>query len=85
MIYHLYGHNQCHFCAKSKALLKSRNVQFFYHDVKQDDAALRYIKDVLQAKTVPQIVIEDAGHFNHIGGHSELQEYFEEQDIFDDM
>ena len=85
MIYHVYGKNNCGYCSRAKNLLRSRNEQFFYHDISKDEAAMKYVKETLQARTVPQVISEDAGQFTHIGGYTELAAHFEENDMFNDM
>lgn len=66
VIYTKFG---CGYCARAKALLDSKDVQYVEHDVtfggKEKDEMLARAPD---ARTVPQIFIGDT----HVGGSDDL-------------
>ena len=85
MKFTIYGKPGCHFCTQARTLLRTRNIPFTYIDISQDDAAMKFVKEGLQAKQVPQIMLDNNGIISHVGGYTQLVEYFEEQDMFNDI
>lgn len=69
MKFTVYGKDSCPACKKAVDLLETYGKEFDYIDVSQDKEALRYIKEELQAKTVPQIFEGD----HYIGGLDHLR------------
>ena len=72
---HLFGKEGCTFCQKAKALLTEKSIQFTYHDVIKQPAALyemlARVKPLISAKTpvtVPQIWMNG----EYIGGYDNL-------------
>ena len=67
----IYSGETCPHCSASKALLKSKNVEYEEIDIWKDPAKA---KEMLQktngARTIPQIFIGD----HHVGGNDQLQE-----------
>lgn len=91
MTFTIYGKPSCGFCSKAKQFLRTRNIPFTYIDITQDAAAMKFVKEGLQAKTVPQIMLDNNGIISHVGGFTELVEYFKQKDseefadsLFDD-
>lgn len=91
MTFTIYGKPGCHFCTQTKQLLRTRNTPFDYIDISQDSSAMKFVKDVLHAKSVPQIMLTNNGIISHIGGYTQLVEYFKSLDaeefaesLFDD-
>jgi glutaredoxin len=82
MIFHVYGDDNCTYCNQTKNLLKDSNQIFFYHDIRQDEFAMRYVKEELASRTIPQIVSENRGVFDHVGGYKELVDYLAAESIF---
>lgn len=73
MSFVVYGKKGCTFCVRAVDLLTSKDYDYKYVDVMEDEASLNKIK-AMGCKTVPQIFKEDI----HIGGFTELQDYIKE-------
>lgn len=66
----IYYWNTCPHCARARALLDSKGVQYEGYDITGDDAARqKMIERTGGPKSVPQIFIND----NHVGGNDDLQ------------
>lgn len=72
--YTMFGHSQCTYCVKAKALFMARGIPFEYKDVREDDEAREFI--VGQGlKTVPQIYLGDT----RIGGYDDLCNFLDQK------
>lgn len=62
MAYDVYGKPNCPYCDRAKDLLESKGIEYKYIDVTQNPDALRFIKEEMGMRTVPQIfqIREDA-------------------------
>lgn len=58
----------CPFCDKAKALLKLKNIEFEEKNINKDYTKDQLMEAVPNARTVPQIFIND----ELIGGYTEL-------------
>lgn len=72
----VYGKKSCSFCIKAVELLDKKMHEFTYIDVTEDKDALTKIK-ALGCTTVPQIF--ETNMDIHIGGYSDLENYFGER------
>lgn len=80
----VFGKETCPYCAKAKQLLDKSAINYQYHDVVKDCAALYRmipeVKAIIGEKTpvtVPQIWIEG----NYIGGYSDLEKWLAQRDL----
>lgn len=80
----VFGKETCPYCAKAKQLLDKSGINYQYHDVVKDSAALYRmipeVKAIIGEKTpvtVPQIWIEG----NYIGGCSDLETWLTQRDL----
>jgi len=69
----IYTRPDCSFCIKAKNLLKDKGDEYKEINIYEVTGALQYIKDK-GFKTVPQIFLDN----NHIGGYTELLNYYDE-------
>ena len=75
--FYVYSKPNCSFCNKAIALLSNEDKTFnvFILDV-------HFTRDELlekfpNAKTFPQIVVENSGHQTYIGGFTQLEKYID--------
>ncbi|PNH79101.1 glutaredoxin family protein [Vibrio diazotrophicus] len=80
----VFGKETCPYCAKAKQLLDKSGINYQYHDVVKESAALYRmipeVKAIIGEKTpvtVPQIWIEG----NYIGGCSDLEKWLAQRDL----
>ncbi|MCF7362185.1 glutaredoxin [Vibrio sp. A1-b2] len=80
----VFGKETCPYCAKAKQLLDKSGINYQYHDVVKDGAALYRmipeVKAIIGEKTpvtVPQIWIEG----NYIGGCIDLETWLAQRDL----
>ncbi|MGQ9425271.1 glutaredoxin 3 [Gilvimarinus sp. F26214L] len=73
----VYSSNWCGFCRAAKALLKERGLEFHEIDVTADPNRKMEMMERSGRRTVPQIFFGD----EHIGGYTDLRDYFEEQEL----
>ncbi len=80
----VFGKETCPFCVKAKAMLDKAGVEYQYHDVVKDSAALYRMIPEVKAHiglktpvTVPQIWID--GHY--IGGADNLEAWLEDKGL----
>lgn len=73
----MYSSNWCGFCRAAKALLKERGLEFQEIDVTADPNRKMEMMERSGRRTVPQIFFGD----EHIGGYTDLRDYFEEQEL----
>lgn len=80
----VYGKATCPYCVKAKALLDAAGLEYQYHDVVKDSAALYRMIPEVKAHigektpvTVPQIWLND----NYIGGADDLEKWLDENEL----
>ena len=69
----VFSKSYCPYCAKSKALLQQKNVDFTVIELDEEadgDKMQNALKEISGQKTVPNIFIGG----EHVGGNSDLQE-----------
>ena len=71
----IYTKDYCPYCRAAKQMLKAHGLEFVEHDVEYDQIKLQEMIHRSRRFTVPQIFFDD----EHIGGHSDLVEYFTKQ------
>jgi len=77
MKYTIYGKPGCIFCVKAKKLLDRHNLKYDYVDLEEDHQAMYFVREVLNARKVPQIMKNnDDGSAEYIGGYDDLKETF---------
>ena len=64
----IYTSQQCPYCVRAKALLKSKGWDYTEHNIAASPEALQQMLDRSGRRTVPQIFIDGEG----IGGFDEL-------------
>jgi glutaredoxin 3 len=69
----VWSKNQCPYCDQAKGLLKMKGVEFEERNVSTDWTREQLLEAVPNARTVPQIFLDD----KLIGGFTELKQYFE--------
>ena len=67
----VWSKNQCPYCDQAKALLKHKGIEFEERNVSKDWTKEQLLEAVPNARTVPQIFLDD----KLIGGFSELREH----------
>jgi glutaredoxin len=65
----VWSKDQCPYCDQAKALLKSRNIEFEERNVSQDWTREQLLEAVPNARTVPQIFLDE----ELVGGFTELR------------
>ena len=65
----VWSKDQCPYCDQAKALLKSRNIEFEERNVSQDWTREQLLEAVPNARTVPQIFLDE----ELVGGFNELR------------
>ncbi|MFH4664315.1 glutaredoxin [Vibrio cidicii] len=80
----VYGKATCPYCVKAKKRLDDAGIEYLYHDVVKESAALYRmipeVKAIIGEKTpvtVPQIWLED----HYIGGYDQLQLWLEQRGL----
>jgi len=71
----VYTTKTCPYCFAAKGLLTERGISFNEHDVSFDPSMRIKLMDKTGRRTVPQIFFND----QHIGGFTDLEQYFENQ------
>jgi glutaredoxin len=65
----VWSKDQCPYCDQAKALLKSRNIEFEERNIMHDWTREQLLEAVPNARTVPQIFLDD----QLVGGFTELR------------
>lgn len=71
----IYSKDDCSFCDKAKTLLKDNNYSYREKNIADPDVRQELLTILPDVKTVPQIFIDS----KHIGGYTDLEKYFGEQ------
>jgi glutaredoxin len=66
----VWSKDSCPYCDQAKALLKSRNIEFEERNVSQDWTREQLLEAVPNARTVPQIFLDE----ELVGGFNELRQ-----------
>ena len=67
----IYTQNSCLYCQFAKDEFKKRDWEYTEYNLSDDKNKVSLLKRLSDAKTVPQIWIDD----KHIGGYNELMAY----------
>jgi glutaredoxin len=67
----VWSKDQCPYCDQAKALLKSRNIEFEERNVSRDWTREQLLEAVPNARTVPQIFLDE----ELVGGFNELRKH----------
>ena len=65
----VWSKDACPFCVQAKALLEARGIEFEERNVSQDWTREQLLEAVPNARTLPQIFLDD----QHIGGFTDLR------------
>jgi len=71
----MYTTQTCPYCFAAKSLLSEKGISFNELDVSFDPAMRKNLMDKTGRRTVPQIFFND----QHIGGFTDLEQYFKNQ------
>jgi len=69
----VWSKDQCSFCVQAKNLLNSKNIEFEERNIQQDWTREQLLEVVPDARTLPQIFIDD----KLIGGFTELRQHLQ--------
>ena len=69
----VWSKDACPFCVQAKALLESKGINFEERNVSQDWTKEQLLAAVPNARTLPQIFLDD----NYIGGFTELRRHLQ--------
>jgi glutaredoxin len=69
----VWSKDACPFCDQAKNLLKSKGIEFEERNVSKDWTKEQLLEAVPNARTLPQIFLDDA----HIGGFTELRKHLQ--------
>lgn len=67
----VWSKDHCPYCDQAKALLKMKSIEFEERNVSKDWTKEQLLEAVPNARTVPQIFLDD----NLIGGFTELKQF----------
>jgi glutaredoxin 3 len=67
----VWSKDACPFCVQAKALLELRGIEYEERNVSQDWTREQLLEAVPNARTLPQIFLDD----QHIGGFTDLRSY----------
>ena len=71
----IYTQNSCVYCESAKDEFKKRGWDYTSHDIKHEDNKKALLELLPNAKTVPQIWIDD----KHIGGYYDFITWIEDE------
>ena len=69
----VWSKDSCPFCVQAKALLESRGIKFEERNVSKDWTREQLLAAVPNARTLPQIFLDD----NYVGGFTELRRHLQ--------
>jgi glutaredoxin len=69
----VWSKDACPFCVQAKALLESKGIEFEERNVSQDWTKEQLLEAVPDARTLPQIFLDE----QHIGGFTELRKHLQ--------
>ena len=67
----VWSKENCPFCVQAKSLLKARGIEFEERNVSRDWTREQLLAAVPNARTLPQIFLDD----QHIGGFTDLRSH----------
>ena len=67
----VWSKDHCPYCDQAKALLKMKSIEFEERNVSKDWTKVQLLEAVPNARTVPQIFLDDT----LIGGFTELKQF----------
>lgn len=69
----VWSKDACPFCVQAKALLESKGIKFEERNVNKDWTKEQLLEAVPNARTLPQIFLDET----HIGGFTELRKHLQ--------
>ena len=69
----VWSKDSCPFCVQAKALLESKGIQFEERNVSKDWSREQLLEAVPDARTLPQIFLDD----KLVGGFTELRKHLQ--------
>jgi glutaredoxin 3 len=69
----VWSKNACPFCVQAKALLESKGIEYEERNVQKDWTKEQLLEAVPDARTLPQIFLDD----KYIGGFTELRKHLQ--------
>ena len=69
----VWSKENCPYCLQAKALLESKGIEFEERNVQKDWTKEQLLEAVPNARTLPQIFLDD----NYIGGFTELRKHLQ--------
>jgi glutaredoxin len=69
----VWSKDSCPFCVQAKALLKQKNIEVEERNINQDWTREQLLEAVPNARTLPQIFLDD----KLVGGFTELRKYLQ--------
>ena len=69
----VWSKENCPYCLQAKALLESKGIEFEERNVSKDWTKEQLLEAVPNARTLPQIFLDD----NYIGGFTELRRHLQ--------
>jgi glutaredoxin 3 len=69
----VWSKNACPFCVQAKALLESKGIEFEERNVSKDWTREQLLEAVPNARTLPQIFLDD----KLVGGFTELRKHLQ--------
>ena len=72
----IYTQNSCLYCQFAKDEFKKRDWEYTEYNLSDDENKVSLVERLPDAKTVPQIWIDD----KHIGGYDELMVYLKSEE-----
>ena len=73
----VWSKDSCPFCVQAKGLLKQKGIEFEERNVSKDWTREQLSEAVPDARTVPQIFVDEV----LVGGFTELREYLKEKHV----
>ena len=73
----VWSKDSCPFCVQAKGLLKQKGIEFEERNVSKDWTREQLLEAVPNARTVPQIFIDEV----LVGGFTELKQYLKEKNV----
>jgi glutaredoxin len=67
----VWSKDACPFCVQAKSLLTARGIEFEERNISQDWTREQLLEAVPNARTLPQIFLDD----QHIGGFTDLRSH----------
>jgi glutaredoxin len=69
----VWSKNQCPFCVQAKALLNQKGIEFEERNINEDWTREQLLEAVPNARTLPQIFLDD----KLVGGFTELRRHLQ--------